>query len=458
MTRKRVLLLVNLKYRDLPGLSLIKVFLERIGPYDVILAPHVSSARERFYLRGGKPDLVVLPHLLNQTDVAQSRRFQQLGIGVAVIPTEGVSLLEEFRLNLAGKFVDTSPIDLFFVWNKATADLVRTHKTVAPERYVMAGVPRFDFYHPRFRRLIKSKETLCAKYGMNPEYPIVTWATDFGFVWLAGKPAETAMAIRHYKTDYALADHPTFGDVPTLIERDIESRKLHTETVLKIAREFPKANIVIKVHPAEERKWYQDQVAQEGLHNVRVTSQEYIWDVLNATDVHLHRSCTTAVEAWFLNKPTVDLQFAPREWLFSKDIAPGGDVAFSSEECLRRVRHYLTGGTIPPEQQSARPAIIEGLFGEIDGQSSLRYADAIHTWLKGSNSDRKPKVPRWTPEDLRFTLTSQIKSLFGLQPHHSLRAWLRGDGEDTREKYFKPEDAQFWTDGIKQLLNEEKFK
>lgn len=450
MDHKRILFLVDFKYRDLPGLVLVKTLLEAKGPYEVILVPHVPTIGERIYLRKFRPHMVVFPYYINPVHVSRACRLKENGIGVAVMPTEGTAIVDEARLQLAGKFVDLNPVDIFFVWNQTIADLIRVHQTTSPDRCVVAGVPRFDFYHPRFRTLMLSKQSFCAQYGLNLHWPIVTWTTNFGLVWFAGKPEETANLIKRQKEE-GLGGSAICGNIPDLIERELESRQALTEGVLRIAKLFPKTNVVIKVHPAEEAEWYREQIARVGLGNVSIIAQEYIWNVLNSTDILLHRSCTTAIESWLLDKPTIDLQFGPREWYFAKEFAGGGDVAFSLDDFLSRVRYYLPGGAIPTEQWEARPRIIEWFCGRVDGQSARHHVEAIHNWLQ--SSDREPRAPSWSKDDLQFAITAQIKSVLGLQPYHSLHRWLMGETQDGRGKYFTTGDVEAWTSGIKQILN-----
>lgn len=450
VTSKRVLLLVDFKYRDLPGLALLKVLLEQMGSYDVVLAPHVSSFDESFYLRKYRPHLVALPYLLTPDHVARARRMRKQGVGVAVIPTEGFSILPEDWMCIAGGFLDLECVDLFFVWNESIAELVSQHRRLPFERCVVAGVPRLDFYRPPLRDLFLSKERFCARYDMDPLRPVVTWATNFAFVLFAGKPAEITNLVERYRAA-GFTRYPVYSDLPALIEREVESREVLTRAVLRVAERYPDAYVVIKVHPGEELAWYYERAAAAGLANVRIVGREYIWDVLSATDVHLHRACTTGLEAWLLDKPTIDLQFAPGDWLRRAEIAQGEDLAASVEECVDRIGYYLAGGEIPGDQRAARRRIIRWFFGPVDGQSAQRHAEAIHNWLE--KSAEEPRLDGWSHTDLSRTMITGVKRLIGLQPHHSLRAWLRRAPQDPRGKYFGPDDEQQWLEDIRGVLN-----
>ena len=64
--------------------------------------------------------------------------------------------------------------------------------------------------------------------------------------------------------------------------------------------------------------------------------QESIWDVLNATDILLQRSCLTGIEAWIMGKPTIELHLNPDDWYYSTEIAGGSDEVFNYEQLKER--------------------------------------------------------------------------------------------------------------------------
>jgi surface carbohydrate biosynthesis protein len=439
--RKRILALVDFRLRDLPGLALLKVLLERRGPYDVTLASTFGGSWFHFHLRRVQPDMVLLPGIWNARDVEFSHRLRELGIAVAVVPTEGNGYTEDGRLAIAGLQKDLRAVDLFFVWNEGIAELVRRHQTIPLDRCVVAGVPRFDLYHPRYRSLVLSRKEFCDRYQIDTDARVVTWATNFGWTIFDGKPALLADAVKRYRAlglDWSIPDR---------VAGDVRSRDALSEMIRKLACENRRDVFVIKVHPGEEPGWYEDWVVRTGLLNLRIVQNEYIADVLAASDLHLHRSCTTAIEAWLLARPTVELQCAPGEWYSAEAMLAGGDVAYSYDDLRNQVRHYLSGAPVAPGHAAARPAIIEWFAGNVDGRAAERYADAIDAWLTRTPHERKP-MP-WTWRDVRFQVSSALKRVAGLEPYHSVGAWLRGQPQDPRGKYFTEAEAAQWVDRVR---------
>lgn len=442
---KRILIFVEFKLRDLPAAALIKFFLESKYNYDVMLASPLS---ERLTVPSFRPHLVIYSHLRYPSSVARAKTLKKMGIAVAILPTEGVSVLESSQLVNAGKFTDLSAVDIHFVWNAIVAETMEIHRTLSPDRIAVTGNPRFDFYFPPFNRPHLSKALFCRKYGLGPDRPIVTWATNFGWARLAGNSQMMEDAEVRYKEEGVAHLFP-WSDIPAHVKREEECRRIQAEGFVRLAQSLPGVNFVIKPHPVEHTQWYFDLRDRAGLKNVAVVSKEYIWDVLNSTDVHLHRcSCTTSHEAWLMRKPTIALLLYPNEWFFSQELAEGGDVARSVDELKSMVSRYLQGGTVSSEHAMIRERLIEKWYSQVNGGSAERHADVIHAFLEKARID--PKV-RLSVEFFREVARARLRRLLGLEYHHSLRAWFSGHNHDSREKFITMQDVEEWMDRIVNL-------
>jgi surface carbohydrate biosynthesis protein len=444
--RKRILCLVDYKYRDLAGLSLLKVLLESRGLYEVILVPHNPRYVPHIYLREFRPAMVILSYVTKPAHAEVARQLQGAGVGVVLLPTEGMGYNEIAQLQAAGKGYDFGSLDLVVRWNETVAALSDRESIVPRERSIVTGVPRFDFYRPPLNALLASKQEFCAEYGLDSARPMVSWSTNFSFTVFADKPGAVDRAIAGLKDGQS--QH--WRDFAQRVATEVDSRDQLSAAVFRIARAFPAINVVIKIHPGEERGWYDERIGDLGLRNVRVIHREYIWNVLNPTDLHLHTSCTTGFEAWLLDKPTIDLQFPRRDWFHAPQMFAGGHVAESSDECLDQVRHYLQGGTTPAEFVAARSGIVNWFAGPVDGRSAQRCANAIHGWFL--QSDRVPTTPRFTIEDLRYGTLKRVRSAIGLQPHQSVAKWLRREPQDPLGRSFTVHDVDYWVTRIRQVL------
>jgi hypothetical protein len=63
-------------------------------------------------------------------------------------------------------------------------------------------------------------------------------------------------------------------------------------------------------------------------------------------------------------------------------------------------------------------------------------------------------MPPWTWSDMQLALTVRAKALLGLEPYHSVRAWMHGEPQDPRDKYFTSEETGQWVQAIEAALDE----
>ena len=304
-----------------------------------------------------------------------------------------------------------------------------------------------------------AKAEFCTKYGLRADKPIVTWATNFGYVKYVGHPEAVRLAQKSSEAG-GIRDFPPYGSFSRGVVVEGASREIQTSAIVKMAREFPDVSFLIKVAPGEDDQWYFRQQEAAGVDNLVIVGSEYIWDVLNASDVHLHRTCTTGAEAWFMGKPTIDLQLNPDEMWFSQDLASGGDVARSVAELIERVSYYLSGGEIGPEKVRAREAMAHRWFYKVDGKSSVRHVDTIHAFLE--NQPSEPRIPRdW--KNLSMIAKAHLRHILGLEPYESLLDLLpffRSDDPSgdqrflvNRERYFTSHEVDGWVKRILWALN-----
>lgn len=443
--RKRVLILVEFKQRDLPGIVRIKTLLEDVYGHSVAVAP---PPEELVAVPRYRPHLVLYSHLRYPASVERARRLRAMGIGVGVLPTEGMSTLESVRLVCAGQLTDLTPVDMHFVWNDTMAGLTHTAGRLASDRIHVTSTPRFDFYFPPLSRVHMTRDALCRKYGWTPDRPIVSWASNFGWSRLHGKEDLIRNAVVSYAHEGVSHLFP-WDDIPSLVEREAECRGLQAGMFLRLAAALPEVNFMLRPHPVEDVDWYVSAVDAAGLRNVAITRAEYIWDVLASTDVHLHRaSCTTSHEAWLLGRPTIALMPYPDEWFFSQSLADGGDVAATDAELLAGVRGYTSGAAVPEAQQAARTIALRDWYSIVDGRSAERHAAVIDRFLRSRRPE--PDVARdaaFFAERARLL----VRRVIGLPQHGSISAWLRGKAymQDRRDKFVTDADVDEWVARIR---------
>ena len=207
-------------------------------------------------------------------------------------------------------------------------------------------------------------------------------------------------------------------DIPRL---HAEGRDATSEAFFTLAGRMPDIQFVIRPHPVEDRDYYRGKMRQRALDNVRFCPSDYIWNVLNATDVHLHRQCTTAVEAWMWNKPTIEMgmDFVP-QWTWA-DREAGSDTIVDAGGLIEAVRGYLQGRGVEPERQQYRADYIQTWFGPTDGRRCTVAARTLHEFLaaRGRRRSYGSSLGK-VRANLRFTVGAVARYALGRLPNEPL--------------------------------------
>jgi surface carbohydrate biosynthesis protein len=348
-----VLLGVDHKWRDLPTYACLHRLLETKYGMDVTV---IRRTWEKSYLSWVRPDIVVFEALFYPWVQELARELHELGVKIVILPTEGAPIDQPNKLQLAGKGVDYSVVDLFVSWNEGIRDRIVESGALTPEKVEVAGCPRFDFYRLPLDRLVMGRDEFSRKYRLPPNRATITFASGFVLAGMATRNRE------FLKQDWqALQKNQTgvgwYDDPYAMAHAELKTRELFLEALQKLHAERPDWNFILRPHPGEDQVVYSEFAKKKFSDGrVRVVPSEYIWNVLRSTDVLVARASTTAVEAWLAGKPSVEFQLNPVD--FSKNYVseyePGSIPARSYEELRGAIDRCLAPRIrIPP---AARPA------------------------------------------------------------------------------------------------------
>ncbi len=445
----RIAISVDHKWRDLPGYVYLGLQLQRRGHEVVFL----RNGLEKHCLPGIRPDAAVMPNLFHDEKRRLAAQWRQLGIRIVLLPTEGIPTLSGYRRFAAGVDTDLSCVDLHFAWNEPMRDLTLENPTVEGSRVQVVGVPRFDYYRQPLRSLLATREQMCKRYGLNPRWPIVTVATNFTQAQFATQNQDFFRSDGErlgFRKVYAEME----GDPDSIPIRDAQSRQLVVEALLRLLRDLPRTNFLLKLHPSEDHQYYRAALgAASGVdrRRVRIVAREYIWDVLNATDVELKRSCTTGIEAWLLDKPTLELQLNPEEFYFSEEHASGSDVVRSYEQLLGMLEHYLGGGELTPGLTAAREEFVARWCWHVDGNATRRVADGLHQLVSGVSRSAKPDLRSAAKYRLIRAMDWLVHDVKVYGPAGRLRGTFI-DHLGRTDKQFHDSDVAAWNERLRELV------
>jgi surface carbohydrate biosynthesis protein len=190
-----------------------------------------------------------------------------------------------------------------FAWGEDNAELWQQYPQLPAGMPIhVTGNPRGDLLRPEMRAFYdKDVEQICSTYGqfilintnfnhVNAFYPAQNL---FQPVEEPGRQAEFGQAARGMTREYAegLRNHKqaVFEDFQRLIP--------------SLEKSFPEYTIVVRPHPTENHDIYH-RIA-ERCQRVQVTNEGNVVPWLMATRALIHNGCTTAVEAFAMQIPTI---------------------------------------------------------------------------------------------------------------------------------------------------------
>ena len=414
----RVHLLCDQKWRDLPNLSAIKLVLEGLG-HRVLLSTTRDAAA---MMSAFRPDCVVFNHLFAPSNQALATTLRGNNVAVVILPTEG-AVRPELRPIAAGEFAKEWTMDLHLAWSAPAALAIQTRWNLSTGAVPVLGCTRFDFYSLSFRSAITPRDVFCRNLGLDPARPVVTWATAYGYAEVEGDPAAHAKFLRETAENGLAACYQRIGVDPVRVPGfHTEGRLASSAAFATLAKARPEIQFIIRPHPAEAREFYRSLIRDHGLGNVRFCPQDYIWNVLNATDLHLHRQCTTAVEAWMWDKPTVEMAMDRAPELTWPEHEAGSEIANDADALISIVDRFVSGkAKVGAEQLTYRRAYLAKWYGPTDGARCRAAAQAIDGLLAQRGRTRGPgSFLKGIPVSGSQVAKAATRYYMGLRPNESL--------------------------------------
>jgi len=381
------------------------------------------------------------------------RVCRETGTRLAVIMTEGRPNSLQSLAYSVGKESNSKDADLWVAWSQTVKDYMLKEGVLPSEKIPVAGAARFDIYKAPFNRVIMPRAEFAAKYGMDPSKPTVSWATNFTHAKFHVKNGD--FLVKDWK-DLGLTKYDAYSKPLEVARLDWEVRNECSSIIKDLLRSRPDLQLAVKPHPAEDHKFYEDFVAEcrkEFGPRVAFIGFEYIWDLLNAVDVHIHRLCTTGVEAWFLDVPSID--FHIRDYMpWSVDLpgaaseaVPGNDLVTDGPGLIGRVNFFLAGGKHTPAQYKAREEYIEKWLYRVDGKRAHATAAAIARLL---GAKRRIKRPALVMKNLKLYTKTAATRLLGGTPREKLKSLFSGrkstvDRIGHVDKTITPHDVRTWS-------------
>lgn len=291
--RKWLILPVETKSRELYGKMLLSCVAAEKG-WGVLIGSK-SATRDA----PGLPKGVILDKSISPGRLKDIESLQLNGQRVSVCDEEGL-LYVNLKWYEQRRFEKASfeKIDYFFAWGQQhKADILQILGAINSDKIVVSGNPRFDLLREEFHGIYKkSSSHLKAKYGR-----IILINSNFLFV-NSGAP-DSKDYLSYLKSIGKITDLENEETWRRLISFGQKNLDYFIRMLPRLSDEFPEHTIVIRPHPSEDDSlWIR---AASGLPNVKVLFEDSANEWILSSEVSIQNNCTTAVEAFMLDKPAI---------------------------------------------------------------------------------------------------------------------------------------------------------
>ena len=410
MEKQRIVFLIDHKGRDLMGAALIAHHLEKLG-YEVHLEPLQSW---RSCLPAWKPSMIIFNHLSTKLLADYSEELHKRGILVAVLLNEGFCLKDSGRKYLSEPQHPNIHCDLFLTWNTLHRDeLIKYQFVTPPENAITTGVPRFDFYRQPWSSIYQKEN----RQELTQVLVNTTFAIAHYYERSEKDQALLIAAMGNGKVDET-------SDYKKLIRAHyVGMRKL--PEFLKLLLNSGKHQITLRPHPREELTFYKsfiENLPAEQKQRISLNKEEQIQSAIITADIILNcEDCTTSVESWMAQKPTITLTFAKDPAFFTSTYAERSPQVAEPQDLIPAIELALSSPD-QPEYKELREAYLNKWLFKTDGRSAQRAANAIHEIL--STAPNTPAYPK-DFSSLRRGFKVRLTHLINEPSHFQVKHWIK---------------------------------
>jgi surface carbohydrate biosynthesis protein len=425
----QVALIVDHPARDLGGLVLTATELCRQG-MTCHLVP-LNLMHDQLWTLA--PDLVVLNYA-RPGHARLARDLLDAGIRVGILDTEGAAweTAEAYSELLWTDRALFRRLSFVCMWGPVLARHLADLGLLSDRQLAVTGCPRFDFYHPSWRRAFED--------GSVTSRPVLLINTNFSF----SNPrfASVERNREHLEHELGLSGERLeayYGAEQFAMQGMIDIAR-------SLARDFPACDVVLRPHPFENHAPYVDALGHGA--GVAVDGEGPVQPRLFAARAVIQRSCSTAAEAAMAGVPTLSPQWLPAPALVG--FAEAVSIPCPSYAQLRsQLAAILAGKDGETDAAASARARLADWFGPLDGQAHRRVAETIRQHLP---EQRTVDAGRCVARLYRLNepghsrgqrLAARIRYGLRLSPAWAFRHWRVADGREwmRSNKAFGPEDV-----------------
>lgn len=332
-----------------------------------------------------KPDLIVFPNIEGAMINYRLAKFlQKKGYPIISLTSEGNYIedyLDDFIWgnNYEKKFIEV----VKYVWSERCYNMVvRNYPDLRKKLKISGGVgfDRYKIFDLQNKNLFLEKYDRCQ---YNKVIGYATWGFD--------------RYLNNYEL-YRLND----DRLASIVEQEIKYRgaalyseiinlKLNVNKMLyALITENKDVLFILKLHPGTVRDDLTE-ISELNFDNVIILkNEEEVADIINVCDIWMAFDSTTCLEAWLLNKPTINLLQPPDQMKKQNFIFEGTIIAPDYETTQGYIDEFYQTGLIMDFEKlnNARISVIKRIIENDDGNNHTRTAEDIYQTIKKVESTK----------------------------------------------------------------------
>lgn len=362
---KKILFITTYKARDFEGNSLIGYILLKKYNIETVYVSGYDLLKKIIEF---KPIAIIFDHLVWKHKIQLLKVCQNLGLKTFFYPTEGYYLkMESFDESIGLKNLEDPEMNKYLLWG---SDMLNRAKSIEKlnnsiDLFKITGASRFDFYlNSKLLKLVESKDEFCYRNDISQNQLIITIMSTHPYQGYQYKDFHKRYKKAGYSDEIIKAD---FYDQQKLFE-------IQTSLALSIAREYSNdVKILYKAHPAET---YLDSYSNifRDFDNIKLVYNENVKPYLMHSDIIIQHNCTTAIEAWLLNKKVLQLDFETFKDLTYLEHFNNSIICKNSNDVLNAINKDIVESS---SNKQLKLDFLERKFFKLDGHSHSRIAFEI---------------------------------------------------------------------------------
>ena len=343
-------------------------------------------------------------YVLKGNNLGQSRGARNAKTGghlLATIEEEALGITDERDITPLYNSTTTNFIDLFFAQGEFHRACILSRIPNAADRVHIVGNPRVDLLSPRLTEGARAEaERLRKRHGrfilVNTNYASVN------SIWGDALSYHALCVHLNLVAPNSEEDHRSFMDGRRWEQCNFATMKT---LIRQLAARDDMPHIIVRPHPSEQlAKWVE---GMDDLSRVTVLREgdHLAWSL--ASDVLLHTSCTTGLEAFLAGQAVISLAPGESDWhgrFLVNRVAP---VCATVDEAMERIVPAVTGTCELPRYDfsSLSGESAKHLLIEPNKTSARMIVEALLDGIGGS-SGVPARFSQRTPIDLNLQLNS----------------------------------------------------